>query len=202
MVYFWVVMLHRVYYESKQKSTQLFSAKIFYLLGVAYLGMFLGVFLFYANIDFLPEVDDRSMFELRSLAPVVVLAVFLLGFVIHQLVMLILIVIKGCKEEKPYLWRHVNYLVTYPLFVVMYLVFLFIGGPRLFYYNRFIALYGYCFLNLYVCLLQFMFYTPWDRLVLEEEGPADFKNVNVEMGSYAGGTTNEIGSRIEGESVA
>lgn len=100
---------------------------------------------------------------MKVVPTIVLIALLLAGIVIYQIVMLAFIIRKHCCQPgNQILWRHKNYITIYPFFLLMFVIFFIAGGSMPYNYSGVWILYGYSFINIFVFVLQYLYYTPAD----------------------------------------
>jgi hypothetical protein len=96
---------------------------------------------------------------MKVIGTIVAVVLFLAGIIIYQLVMFGRIIHKNCQQ--PFTMnRHINFIVFYPFFMLMFVVFFAVGGSMPYSLEGAWVLYGYSFINIYMFLLQLLYYTP------------------------------------------
>lgn len=56
--------------------------------------------------------------------------------------------------------RHINFVTYYPFFMIIFVIFFAVGGSMPYSMEGAWVLYGYSFVNIYIFILQYLYYTP------------------------------------------
>lgn len=67
--------------------------------------------------------------------------------------------------------RHRNYLAFFPFFFIMFLIFFAFGGAMPYSYEGAWILYGYSFMNIFVYVLAYLYYTPTREIEKQNSEP-------------------------------
>ena len=62
------------------------------------------------------------------------------------------------------MWRHSQYIKLLPVFVILFTICVLAGGFLPYYYDPIWILYGYSFCNIWMFLMQYLYYTPESEL--------------------------------------
>lgn len=108
----------------------------------------------------IPILVPSDLKEMKVIPTIVVVAVVLAVAMIYQLVMFVMVLYRQCCQENTMRQRHRSYLSFYPFFVVMFIIFFAAGGAMPYSYDGAWILYGYSFMNIFVYILQYLYYTP------------------------------------------
>ena len=169
----WIFFLRKIYYEPEQNSSEMLKPARswpFYLVMLGLIASISALFLQYSYYAYekIPIVVSSSLVEMKAIPTIVFVAIFLTVASVYQIVMFIRIIKKYCcskgDDSEQLLWRHKNYLTYYPFFFIIFLLFFGFGGAMPYNYEGAWILYGYSFLNIFIFILQFLYYVPSTEL--------------------------------------
>lgn len=108
-----------------------------------------------------PIMYFSSIFNLKInvLPTIIVNAVLLTALALYIISLFTLIIQKNCCKGGVLPWRHKNYLSVFPFFFVIFIVFFMYGGPMPYSYEGNWILFAYCFTNLFIFVMQYLYYT-------------------------------------------
>ena len=110
-----------------------------------------------------PIVDKVKLDQRLAAFSIVVFVIFLIG-ILYILIEFVIIVWRTCKKKQHLMHRYKQFLRYLLIFILFYVMCTAAGGTRPYSQRSYFILYGYCFLNLQIFLLQYLFYTPYSEL--------------------------------------
>lgn len=151
-------------------------------------GSISALYLQYAYYAFenIPIIIPSNVEEMKAI-PTVIIVSILVGFcVIYQIVMFVRILVKYfCgKTDESLPERHKKYLTFYPVFLISFIVFFAGCGWMPYNYEGAWILYGYSFLNIFMFLLQFLYYTSSDSLNKHKEPSRVFDTSSINSNNF------------------
>lgn len=111
----------------------------------------------------IPVITSQDFDNMQVIGSIIAIVIILGGIIVYQIFMFVKIVRRGCENGFG-LNRHMNFVVYYPFFVCMFVVLFAAGSLMPFSLEGTWVLYGYSFINVYVFLLQYLYYTPSSEL--------------------------------------